>query len=175
MVKLIRKDDRLFIELPESLEKKKIKAIKLEPEVFVIASEEAIKRLIERQMLYIFSKRVKNRIVEDKKETQWKGEFAIISSEDAARTFSREHSWEFKRGELVGVKGFDGKYYVVRASTYAKVLEALRESLWGEGATPKDAAKRLGQPEDLIKAVLEVAKEEGIVYETKEGKYRHAG
>ncbi|HID09315.1 TPA: hypothetical protein EYP13_03740 [Candidatus Micrarchaeota archaeon] len=182
MAKLIKRGDRLFIELPESLKDKKIKAIKLEPEIFVIASEGAIKRLIERQMHYLLSRRIRNRLVGERREEKreekrgrWEEDYAVITSEEAARAFSREHAWEFKRGELLGVKGFDGKYYVVRASTYAEVLENLREALGSEGATPKEAAERLKLPEDLVKAVLEVAKEEGVVYEVKGGRYRYAG
>jgi len=177
MAKLIKKEGRLFIELPESLKGKKIKAVKLEPEIFVIASEDAIKKLIERQMHYTISRRIKTRLVENdtSKKSQWKKEYAILPSEDVARTFSREHAWEFKRGDLLGVKGFDGKYYVIRAATYAEILEVLQSALGKEGATPKEAAERLNRPEDLLKVVLEIAKEEGIVYEMKGGKYRYAG
>ena len=182
MAKLIKKEEKLFIELPESLKGKKIKAVKLEPEIFVIASEDAIKGLIERQMRYTISRRIKTRLVENEsregnkvKKSQWKKEYAILPSEDAARTFSREHAWEFKRGDLIGVKGFDGKYYVVRAATYVEILEVLRDALGKDGATPKETAERLNRPEDLLKVVLEIAKEEGIVYEMKGGKYRYAG
>ncbi|HIP74386.1 MAG TPA: hypothetical protein EYH14_01915 [Euryarchaeota archaeon] len=184
MAKLIKRGEKLFIELPESFKDKKIKAIKLEPEIFVIASEEAVKRIIERQMQYMLYRRIKNRLVKvdapahrerGEKKAGWEGEYAVLPSDDAARAFSREHAWEFKRGEILGVKGFDGKYYVVRASTYAKVLEALRDALGEEGATPKEAAQRLKLPEELVKAVLEVAKEEGVVYEAKGGRYKYAG
>ncbi len=181
MAKLIKKDGRLFIELPESLQDKKIKAIKLEPEIFVIASEDAIKRLIDRQLRYVITRRVKNRLVQrgekkgEEKKTVWNEDYAIIKSDEAARAFSREHAWEFKRGELLGVKGFDGKYYVVRASLYSEVLSKIEYELGKESLNSKELAERLKLPEELVKAVVEIAKEDGIIYEDRGGKYHYAG
>jgi len=181
MAKLIKKDGQLFIELPESLQDKKIKAIKLEPEIFVIASEDAIKRLIDRQLRYVITRRVKNRLVqrgekkEEEKKTVWNEDYAIIKSDEAARAFSREHAWEFKRGDLLGVKGFDGKYYVVRASLYSEVLAKIESELSKESLNSKELAERLKLPEELVKAVVEIAKEDGIIYEDRGGKYHYAG
>lgn len=181
MVRLIKRDGRLFIELPETLQDKEIKAIKLEPEIFVVASEEAIKRLIDRQLRYVITRRVKNRLVRGEGKTEktvtkaWTEDFAIISSDEAARAFSQEHAWEFKRGDLLGVKGFDGKYYVVRTSVYTETLSKMEPELRKEPKTAKELASALGLDEGLVKAVLEIAKEDGIVYEDKEGRYHYAG
>ncbi len=182
MAKLIKKDGRLFIELPDSLQNKNIKAIKLEPEIFVIASEDAIRRLIDRQLRYVITRRVKNRLIQrekkkqaDEKRTAWNEDYAVIKSEEAARAFSREHAWEFKRGEILGVKGFDGKYYVVRASLYSEVLSKIETELSKEALDAKELAERLNLPEELVKAVVEIAKEDGIVYEDRGGKYHYAG
>ncbi len=182
MARLIKKDGRLFVELPESLQDKKIKAIKLEPEIFVLASEDAIKRLIDRQLRYVITKRVKNRLVENKKSQErrqtasWNEEYAVFSSDEAARTFAREHAAEIKSGEILGVHGFDGKYYVVRARTYAETLAKIEALLKNRPASVKEIASALGLDENLVKAVLEIAKEEeGIVYEGKDGRYHYAG
>ena len=132
-------------------------------------------------MRYVITRRVKNRLVqrgekkEEEKKTVWNEDYAIIKSDEVARAFSREHAWEFKRGDLLGVKGFDGKYYVVRASLYSEVLAKIESELSKESLNSKELAERLKLPEELVKAVVEIAKEDGIIYEDRGGKYHYAG
>ncbi|NPA76311.1 MAG: hypothetical protein GXN93_00975 [Candidatus Diapherotrites archaeon] len=183
MAKLLKKDGRMYIELPESLQGKNIKAIKLADEIFVVASDDAIKKLLERQMYYVLQKRMQRRLVQRENAGQKQGdrstthirEFAILSSDEQARAFSRAHAAEFKAGKLLGVKGFDGRYYVVRADVYENVLGKIEAAVRGGGATVKEIAEKTGLDANLVRAVVEIAREDGIIYEMPGGKYAYAG
>jgi len=183
VVKLLKKDGKTYIELPESLMGKSIKAIKLADEIFVVASDEAIKRLLERQMYYVLQKRVRKALVKTEQSTgkpitksqSMTKDYAILETEEQARAFSRQYAADFKSGRLLGVKGFDGKYYVVRADTYNSVLARIEEVIREHGATVQEIAERIGLDPKLVRAVVEIAREDGIVYEMPGGKYAYAG
>ncbi len=185
MAKVLKKDGKMYIELPESLYGKKIKAIRLADEIFVVASDEAIKKLLERQMYYVIQRRIQKKLVNrpsgnPRAGAQQQGrnglpEFTIIESDEQARAFSRRYAAQFRSGQILGVKGFDGKYYVVRADVYDRALQKIREILEQGSAGVKDLAAKSGLSEKLVRAVLEIAREDGIVYEMPGGKYAYAG
>jgi ribosomal protein S25 len=75
----------------------------------------------------------------------------------------------------LGVKGFDGKYYVVRADVYEETLEKIKEATGEEGATVDEIAAKTGLEKGLVRAVLEIAREDGIFYELRGGRYAYAG
>ena len=179
----MKKDGKTYIELPESLVGKNIKAIKLADEIFVVASDEAIKRLLERQMYYVLQKRVQRALVNTEKKADRRAsgttskirDYAIIETEEQARAFSRQHAGEFKSGKLLGVKGFDGKYYVVRTDVYNDALARIEDVIRDGGATVQEIAERTGLDQKLVRAVVEIAREDGLIYEMPGGKYAYAG
>ncbi len=183
MAKLLKKDGKTYIELPESLVGKNIKAIKLADEIFVVASDEAIKRLLERQMYYVLQKRVQRALVSTEKKTGktiakapgMTKEYAILETEEQARAFSRQHAADFKSGKLLGVKGFDGKYYVVRLDAYNSALARIEDVIREGGATVQEIAEKTGLDPKLVRAVVEIAREDGLIYEMPGGKYAYAG
>ncbi len=171
VVKLLRKGDRVYIEVPPEIAEKKIKAIKLSGGIFVVATEEALKELIERQLQYVIRKGIRKKM-EAKKMEKGSG-YWVFSSEEEAAQFSSRHAQQIRRRELLGVRSFDGKYYVVRADVYSSLLPRVLEAL-GEGKTVEKLAEELDVEKDLVKAVLELAREEGIVYEAPGGVYKRA-
>ena len=171
VVKLLRKGDRVYVELPEELRDRPLKAIKISSGIFVVATEDALKELIDRQLRYVIRKGIEKKVqgISTKRgEGYW-----MFSSEEEAAQFSSKHAAQIRRREMLGIKSFDGKYYVVRADVYASVLPRILRAL-GSGKTADELSAELGLERDLVKAVLELAREEGLVYEAAGGVYKRA-
>ncbi len=74
-----------------------------------------------------------------------------------------------QKNSVVGIKGFDGKYYIVTAAYFGKVAQALAGM--GDEITPADAAAKGGISIDGCKAVLKLLAERGDYIEKKGGLY----
>ncbi|MBN2122346.1 hypothetical protein JW721_04830 [Candidatus Micrarchaeota archaeon] len=74
-----------------------------------------------------------------------------------------------QKGSILGVRGFDGKYYVVTANYFQKVSEAIAQM--GDEVSPEDVAEKFGLAIDGCKAVLKLLSEKGEYVEKKGGIY----
>ncbi|HSB47538.1 MAG TPA: hypothetical protein VLD37_05980 [Candidatus Bilamarchaeum sp.] len=94
--------------------------------------------------------------------------FAIISDKREALALSEQLSSEIKSGTVVGIKGFDGKFYLVTKnylSTAARAIEAaLKEEM--DALAIASAAKL--EPDGCM-AVLRLLAENGEIIEKKRG------
>jgi len=70
-----------------------------------------------------------------------------------------------QKGSILGVRGFDGRYYVVTANYFQKVSNALAKL--GEEVTPDEVAAKFGFSIDGCKAVLKLLSEKGDYLEKK--------
>lgn len=94
--------------------------------------------------------------------------FMILADRNEARAMSDRLSDKMKAGAVVGVKGFDGKFYVVTKEYFNKAQSAIAGAL----KEPMDcdsiaAAARLDP--DGCRAVLRLMAENGDVIEKKKG------
>lgn len=74
-----------------------------------------------------------------------------------------------QKGSIMGVRGFDGKYYVVTSTYFKKVWEAI--SRMGEEVVPEEVAEKFSLSIDGCKAVLKLLAEKGDYVEKKGGIY----
>ncbi len=74
-----------------------------------------------------------------------------------------------QKGSILGVRGFDGKYYVVTANYFQKVSEALGKM--GDEISPGEVAEKVGISMDGCRAVLKLLSEKGEYIEKKGGIY----
>lgn len=74
-----------------------------------------------------------------------------------------------QKGSILGVRGFDGKYYVVTANYFQKVSGAIAQM--GEEVDPRDVAEKFGLSIEGCKAVLKLLSEKGEYVEKKGGVY----
>jgi hypothetical protein len=74
-----------------------------------------------------------------------------------------------QKGSIMGVRGFDGKYYVVTSTYFKKAWEAV--SKMGEEVTPEEVAEKFSLSIDGCKAVLKLLAEKGDYVEKKGGIY----
>ncbi|MBI4361348.1 AbrB/MazE/SpoVT family DNA-binding domain-containing protein [Candidatus Micrarchaeota archaeon] len=97
--------------------------------------------------------------------------FLVLSGELDAKTFSSRHEAAIKSGDVKGVRGFDKKFYLVSRRFFEtnarRILSALSEE-----KDSLELSQTLKLPEEGIKALLYVLKEEGEVIEKKRGAFR---
>lgn len=70
-----------------------------------------------------------------------------------------------QKGSIMGVRGFDGKYYVVTANYFRKVSGALVKM--GREVSPENAAAKFGLSMEGCRAVLKLLAEKGDYIEKK--------
>ncbi len=176
MKKLV-KDGKEFVELPKDLQGKKIMLIRIDEGLYVFGAEEKVQELVKKQVDYLVRKKGGERRprVIKRPEVPEKGGFWVFDTEQEAAVFSRRHAEEFQSGEILGIKGFDGKYYAVRKSLYESVLPRVLEVLREKPMSADDVAVLLKKDKKLIKGILELAREEGLVIERSGGVYEYAG
>jgi len=97
--------------------------------------------------------------------------FVIIKNQGDAIMFTEKYSDRIKSGDIVGQKSFDGNYYVIDSDNYQKVKNKLLLLKLKDAFTIDEIRDKLNYPEDEIKVVLEILKEECLVIEKRKGKY----
>jgi len=113
---------------------------------------------------------------EESKETPkeddiFKGQgYLIVNNNMEAKLLSEKLKGEMKSGDVMGIKGFDSRFYVVKKEYYerasAKILSILKESM-----NTDTIAKKCELDADGCKAVLQLLSENGDVIEQKKGMY----
>jgi len=96
--------------------------------------------------------------------------FLTLKDKNEAYKLSQKLSAEMKRGDVIGVKGFDGRFYVVTKQYLEKSQKAIDEILNGE----KDVAsiaKETNLDVEGCSAVLRLMAEAGDVLEKTKGRF----
>jgi hypothetical protein len=91
--------------------------------------------------------------------------YVVLADSNAAQRLS--DILQKQRGAITGVKGFDGKYYMVTKAFAAKVRDALVK-MNSEYADPKAVGVVAGLHPDGVKAVLKILAESGEYMEKGE-------
>jgi len=91
--------------------------------------------------------------------------YVVVSDSNSAQRLS--DLLQKQRGAVTGVKGFDGKYYMVTKAFAGKVRAALAK-MGGDYADPKEVGAQAGLHPDGVKAVLKILAESGEYMEKGE-------
>lgn len=75
-----------------------------------------------------------------------------------------------KTGTVIGIRGFDKKFYVITAQTFTRFSNTLLNAV-EKPAAIEDISKTVGKNELFCKAVLEILKDRGEVIEKSRGTY----
>jgi antitoxin component of MazEF toxin-antitoxin module len=101
--------------------------------------------------------------------------YAIVEREQDAKLLSERLNPQIKSGELMGVRGFDRRFYLARKGFYVAVSERLEKALRGKKSrTVPEIAHDAKVKEDECAVVLNLMREEGEVLEKKRGTYELA-
>jgi len=96
--------------------------------------------------------------------------FIIINDKNEARSLSEQLASEMKSGAVVGVKGFDGKFYAVTRAYFTKAQAAIVAVMKEPMDADSIAAAAKLEPEGC-RAVLRLMAENGDLIEKKRGIY----
>ncbi len=94
--------------------------------------------------------------------------FIIINDKNEARSLSEQLTSEMKSGAVVGVKGFDGKFYAVTRAYFTKTQAAIAAVMKEPMDADSIAAAAKLEPEGC-RAVLKLMAENGDLIEKKRG------
>ena len=94
--------------------------------------------------------------------------FIIIQDKREAMMLSESLGPQMKTGAVVGVKGFDGKFYVVTREYYSKARALIEALLKDQMDAPSVASAAKLDPEGCL-AVLRLMAENGDIIEKKKG------
>lgn len=114
-------------------------------------------------------------IPEDRKQLEQllrKNEVIVLLTEEDARTFSKVFEKELREGSLLGIRGFDKKFYIINSASFSALSEKIMSSL-SEAAecSLQELCFRANATEELCVASLLLLKEKGEIIERKKGIY----
>jgi len=114
--------------------------------------------------------------LEEKNEKNFaleKDDFQVIENSEEAKNFSQKREKEIKEGKILGIKGFDGKYYIIKKELFLagkeKILKELKEGI----KSLQDLSIKTKMNESLVKGICELLKEEGEIMEKRKGIYAY--
>jgi hypothetical protein len=94
--------------------------------------------------------------------------FAIIQDRREAMMLSEQYQAQMKAGSVIGVKGFDGKFYIVTRDFFTRTQAAVGAALKEPMDAASIAAAVKADPEGCL-AVLRLMAENGDIIEKKKG------
>ncbi|MFH1257460.1 MAG: hypothetical protein ABIG96_03835 [Candidatus Micrarchaeota archaeon] len=100
------------------------------------------------------------------------GGFAVISSEEEARRISKLFEKEIKTNDVIGVRGFDKKFYIVSAKYFRENASKLMKLIGAREMPLKDIALASKMDESGCLACLMLLKEQGELIEKRRGVFK---
>ncbi len=94
--------------------------------------------------------------------------FLTLKDKGEAMRLSQKLSSEMKKGDVLGIKGFDGRFYVVTREYLEKSEKAVNSVLKG-GMDVQSIAQAAKMDEEGCSAVMKLMAEKGDVLEKKKG------
>jgi len=94
--------------------------------------------------------------------------YLVIKEEAEARKVSDGLSEEILSGKIIGVRGFDSNFYVVGLDVFKEVSSKISGAI-NEGIADFDSLSKKVGDRNLLKAVIEVMKDKGMVVEKRNG------
>jgi antitoxin component of MazEF toxin-antitoxin module len=99
----------------------------------------------------------------------------VLDNENLMKLISRSLERDVKEGRVVGVRGFDKKFYIVTSEFYSRQSQAIAKALAGGDRSSAEVARAAGCEEGAAVAVLQVMKDLGEAIEKKRGLYALVG
>ena len=149
----------------------------------ITESQKAFESLVDKNILFKYQKSGEELIGIDReyysiltKQQQAKGLEELEAKgylilEDKKEIYRISKEIEASKKQVKGVMGFDKKLYLVTEKKFKEVKKVIEDSLKQE-STIKEASKKTRLEEGLIKAMIELMKEEGEIIEKRKGVYK---
>lgn len=99
--------------------------------------------------------------------------FLICKNQNEAKALSMQLKEQIEKGEIRGIKGFDGMFYITEEALYkkhrAKVLSTIQAK---KGINPTEIGEKAGINKALAKIICELLKDEGEIIEKRKEQYQ---
>jgi len=93
-------------------------------------------------------------------------DYQIITDKNTALSLSKKLEQEIKKGEVIGIKSFDGNFYVVRTKYYDEMSIKIEKCLMKEDLNLIQISDVLKLKTDACKAILKIMNDKGIIIES---------
>ncbi|MEM3555752.1 MAG: hypothetical protein QXF56_03485 [Candidatus Micrarchaeia archaeon] len=97
--------------------------------------------------------------------------YAVIEDVKSAERVSSALQKEISFGEILGVRGFDKKFYVAKRSWFAEKSESIRRCMGRRVRSMEEISRETKLSEPACRVVLEIMRERGEVIEKRKGFY----
>ncbi len=97
--------------------------------------------------------------------------YIILKKTDDARRFSKEFKEIIKSGEVIGIKSFDGNYYVIYKTIFDEIKQKLYLLNLNSAFSIDFLESRLSYSKELLKFVIEILKDEVKIIEKRKESY----
>jgi len=97
--------------------------------------------------------------------------FLVVETELEAKRLSKELEPQVKGHSVMGVRGFDKKYYIATRAFLAQAGEKVQNALLKGELTVGQVCVATKMPSDACVAALSILKEEGEIFEKRKGYY----
>ncbi len=104
-------------------------------------------------------------------ETLNKKGFLVVANENEVKALTQAVEKDVKNGAVLGVRGFDKKYYLCTRAFLEEQTPKVLKILSAKDASAEEAAQALKQPLDATLSLIQVLKEQGEILEKKRGMY----
>ncbi|MFH1200173.1 MAG: hypothetical protein V1708_03840 [Candidatus Micrarchaeota archaeon] len=186
-MRFFKHGDSLAIVLPEALRKASgvndssdYEFHQAEPGVFILASREKIGEILRQRALApvpsaAVSMPSKPLPPQPPQDAVLNHGFAIIEGEEEAKFVSQKLEKQVKTGQVLGVRGFDKRFYLVSSEFMAANAPRVMALLASKDMPISDIVAATRLDEKAATALLAVMKDQGEVIEKKHGVYKSVG
>ncbi len=182
-MRFFKHGESLAIVLPEKLKKSsdvkqenEYEFFEVEKGTFILISKE---NLEEQTKGSIYGKLLKHEHIEKEQQVEKPGDisllskgFAVILNEEEARNLSQKLEKEIKAKNVLGVRGFDKKFYIVSIDFFKHNASKIIKLLGSRELSLKEISTATGLEEAGCNACLQVMKDAGEVIEKRRGVFK---
>lgn len=99
-------------------------------------------------------------------------QYIIIKNQNLALHFSEKYKEKIKNNEIVGLKSFDGNYYVISFELLSEIKNKILNLKMSSTFNIEELSSKLSLDKDVTKITLEILKEECLVIEKKKNLFQ---
>jgi len=97
--------------------------------------------------------------------------FFIFEDANQANEFAKRNREKIEHEEIIGIKGFNNRFYFFANTYYNEKKKNILDSLTQEGSSLELLSSKIEINEDIIRGLIELLKEEGLIFERTRGMF----
>lgn len=98
--------------------------------------------------------------------------YIILSKPEDAKQFSSSYEAQIKAGDILGIKSFDGNYYVINKLLFTKIRDVIFSLNLKDSFSIDFLIEKTTFQKQALKVTIEILKEEGLIIEKRKETYQ---